>query len=465
MIGDGCGRPEDPTEDARPVNVVVYLVDTLRADRLGAYGYERARTPSIDQLAQDGVLFENCYSPGPWTVPSAMSLHTSLYPCDHGVLKDGDRIPPSVVPMAQRMKQAGYAAGGFICNPWAGQGVGLDRGYDAYVKQQFFVRPDLVDQWLDQNPRKPSYLYIHTAEPHRPYEPPEEFIKPFGQVPPRMVQMIKSLVTQYVQLTKVDFVAGRPLGTVDNTKEQQQALDTLGEIKDVVNLLYDAEVAYCDSNLGKLVEVLRRRGQWDDTIFVLLSDHGEELSERGGHQHDQSLYQELIHVPMIIKFPQNRFAGKRISDNVSLVDVLPTLLEYINRSDLAHDCAGQSLLSRIEGGEASEELSLAVRSLRINKKKYFKPYKETRGDFNVCVAEGNLKGIWNVEPDTFELYDLATDPQESNNLAANQPERVKQMRSFVSKWLETRPNIEKSAEDQVLDEAVLQELRDLGYVH
>ena len=168
---------------------------------------------------------------------------------------------------------------------------------------------------------------------------------------------------------------------------------------------------------------------------------------------------------MIIKFPQNRFAGRRFSDNVSLVDVLPTIMEYIDRSDLAHDCEGESLLSLIEHGKTENQPPLAVRSIRINKKKYFKPFKEERGDFNISVTQGNLKGIWNVEPDTFELYDLKADPGERSNLSASKPEVVDRMREFAREWLKTRPKIEKSQENATLDESIMKQLRDLGYVH
>ena len=147
-ITSGCARTEPVPEKTEPVHVVVYLVDTLRADRVGAYGYPRAQTPVIDQLAKDGVLFENCYAPGPWTVPSTMSLHTSLYPNDHGVVVDGNKIPPGVMPMAARMKAAGYWTAGYICNPWAGVAVGLEQGYDIYVKKRSFVRHDLVERGI-----------------------------------------------------------------------------------------------------------------------------------------------------------------------------------------------------------------------------------------------------------------------------------------------------------------------------
>ena len=464
-MATGCVQSEGETKEAEPINVVVYLVDTLRADRIGAYGYSRANTPVIDQLAKDGVLFENCYAPAPWTVPSTMSLHTSLYPNDHGVLVDGNKIPPSVMPMAARMKQAGYWTAGYICNPWAGVAVGLEKGYDVYVKKRFFVRHDLIERAISTNSTRPYYFYIHPVEPHRPYEPPEDFIERIGRVPPRMIQHVKKLVTHYVQLTKADFVAGRPLGSLDNTEEQQAVLRKLAELKDVINLLYDAEVAFCDDNLGKIIDVFKRRDMWNNTLFIFLSDHGEEINDHGGHQHDQSLYNELVHVPMIIKFPQNRFTGRRFSDNVSLVDVLPTIMEYIDRSDLAHDCEGRSLLSLIEQGKRESPHPLTVRSIRINKKKYFKPYKEARGDFNISLTQGNLKGIWNVEPDTFELYDLKADPGERSNLSASKPEQVDRMRDFAAKWLKTRPKIEKSQEDATLDESIMRQLRDLGYVH
>ena len=239
----------------------------------------------------------------------------------------------------------------------------------------------------------------------------------------------------------------------------------LAEHREAIGQLYDAQVRADDARVGEVIDELRARRVWDDTLFVLLSDHGEEMGEHGGWQHDQSVYEELIRVPLIMKLPHGAHAGERVSEPVTLLDVLPTVLEVIGREDLMGDVRGESLLPLL-GGDREAGGETRVTSLRHNKKKYFRPFKEARGDVNVAVVEGHWKGIYNVELESLELYDLAADPDETRDLSADQPQRARSMLRAAHRYY--RECVSRQPDDVAvsgeMDERQEEALRSLGYI-
>ncbi len=469
----------NPVSSARPVpqgdpgandpagpNVVIYLIDALRADRLGCYGYDRATSPQLDALADESVLFEQCSAPAPWTLPSVVSLLTSTFACEHRVLVDGQQLGESLEPLAVRLQRIGYATASLHANVYAGKMSGLDRGHDR-CEQTRVVNAELVDEWLGTHPDGPLYLYVHNIEPHDPYLIPRQSIDLFGDVPDETRRQVASAYNDYRKLTRVDFSARRPVGLTDNTADQAAALQALDTLKPDIDVLYDASVGLADRRLGRVVERLKQRGLWDNTLFIALSDHGEELGDHGGWQHDQSVWEELTRVPLLIHFPQARHAGRRVGDAVSLVDVMPTILEVVGRPDLAGGCRGVSLVPLAEGRTLPETSGYRVTAVRMNRKKFYRPYKQSRGDDNLVIRRGPDKGIWNVESDTFELYDLSLDPGERTDLAGKYPDETEAMLRFARSWLEEcgRGAPEPPAirlED--LDEKTRENLRALGYI-
>ncbi len=462
---DSANQDATPGSGDRP-NVVIMLVDTLRVDRLGAYGCDKPTSPNIDGLAKQGVVFESCNSTAPWTLPSVVSMHSSTFPCEHRVLKDGQRLSSSIKTLAERFKESGYATASFHANPYAGRMSGLDRGFD-FSKGMPFVNGATVEQWLATSPGSPFFLNIHNIEPHNPYDVAKQFIEPFGQAGQAEKQSTMDRYLNFRKLTRVDFENNRPLGTTDNTAEQLAALKMLDDYKPTIDLLYDAAVLKADFRVGQVLTTLVKKGLWDNTLFVLVSDHGEELGDHGGWMHDQSVYQELIHVPLIVRFPGNRFAGQRVKQTVSLVDLAPTLLAVIGQRDRVEGMRGQSMLPLVAGRSNADAEEMRVTSMRINRKKYYKPYKEGRGDLNVVVRKGSYKGIWNVETKSFELYNLAADPKESAELAQKQPELVDEMQQFARAWLtecgQSAPKTPSGSIDS-MDNETLKALRSLGYV-
>jgi arylsulfatase A-like enzyme len=221
-------------------------------------------------------------------------------------------------------------------------------------------------------------------------------------------------------------------------------------------------VRWADDYVGGIVELLKRSGKWDNTLFILLADHGEEMGEHGGWQHDQSVYEELGRIPFIVKLPRGLRAGERVTDDVAtVVDVIPTIAEALDWPGLSLNTRGRPAAPRPDGDGPR------IVTMRHNRKKFFRPWKEQRGDLNLAIRDGRWKGIWNVEPDTFELYDLAADPGERTNRAAEQPDVVAALRKHAGAWLnECSARAVDAAHGGLdhLDEETRRRLISLGYL-
>jgi arylsulfatase A-like enzyme len=446
-------------------NIVIFLIDAQRADRLGTYGYTRRPTsPRLDALGQEGVVFEEACSAAPWTLPSVASLMTSTFPCEHQTLNDRDRLGESFDTLTSRLKRLGYTILGLYSNPYAGPKFGVARDYDEMSQSKHNDGPK-VAKVLDRHPHTPFFLYVHNGEPHNPYEAPMH-TDGFSDVSREIRTRVKDHSWAYRRLTRADFMAKQLLGATDNTSEQDEEIAELNTLWVEYNELYDTAVRQADGYVASVIDLLVDRGLWDNTLFIVLADHGEEMSEHGGWLHDQSAYQELMHVPLIMRFPRGEYGGQRVRPVVSLVDVLPTIFEYLGESDLAEDARGESLLPLIRGEVSDDADEFVVPSIRINTKKYYKPWKESRGDINVVVRRGDWKGIWNVETRVFELYDLGADPWEQEEISARNPEVALAMRVFAKLWYlgNKREAAERLQTVGEPDAETLGQLRSLGYV-
>ena len=451
---------------SEPTPVIIYLVDTLRADRLSLFGYAGAKTPAFDALARESVLFEKAYSAAPWTLPSLTSILTSTYACEHGVVEGKRRLGPKLNTLPERLKAQGYKTAAFYNNYFAGPIAGLDRGYDLAQ-----MRADTVDDptpevfpWLDTVGTDKFFLYIHTMEPHHPFYTPYEYTKPFGHFDVDKKETYLSLYFLYRTQKFLDSSAGRVPGTTDNSKQMATLREGLSTLKPMISTMYDASVHYADANLGKVIADLKRRGLWEKSLFIVLADHGEELEDHNSWFHDQSVYDELLHVPLLIKFPGGAKGGTRITDRVSLTDLRPTILDVLGDADGCKQCRGSSLLPLLEGKTLSRTIATDAPGVRLNDTGYYKLEKEARGDVNVALRTGSLKGIWNEEPETVEVYDLAKDPGELANLAGRDPEKAQELRDEAISWLEQcRASAAGAIEINELDERSKQQLRAIGY--
>jgi arylsulfatase A-like enzyme len=465
---DPVGTELAGAQKYRDVPIVVYLVDTLRADRLGVYGYSAAKAPQIDALAADSVVFEQAYAPAPWTLPSVASLFTSTFICEHRIIKDDGKLSDSLETLAEKLQRSGYRTGGFYRNPWIGSPTGLNRGFDVYG----YIPPEDQDQvpqairgFLHRAGDKPPFLYLHTMEPHDTHKTPWRFIDDLGTVGAFQKEDYKNLILRYTRLTQVDWKNDVPIGTTDNTAEIDEVTASLGDMLESIDLLYDASVRWADANLAEAITALKISGVWDDAIFIFLSDHGEEMGEHGGWFHGQSIYEELAHVPLIIHFPGGEYGGQRISRPVSLVDIVPTILDFAGRSGLCDSCRGNSLLPLLNGDDDPGDLTVPVPAMRLNHGFYYRPFKEHRGDQNVVIRREQWKGIWNAELETLELYDLVADPGELSDLNAGNPELVQDMSEYARGWLENcQVNAVEPEQADEMDEETRERLRALGYL-
>ncbi|RMF83665.1 MAG: hypothetical protein D6744_04275, partial [Planctomycetota bacterium] len=470
--GTGTGAGRDGAERAGKVNVVMFLIDTLRADRVGCYGYDKPTSPAMDALAAEGVLFTRAQAPAPWTCPSIPSIFTSTFLCEHGITTELKRLSPKIKTLAERFKQIDYHTASYFINTFAGPTTGMDRGFDIAVLQphgRFFVDGRVTDEWAQQRPAdKPFFLYVHNIEPHNPFRAPRVLVPLFGNVDPAVQNLIGQLVAgRYRPNLRPDWDVRRggmvrPLGTTDREAILAAAVAELDKHLAAHSVLYDAVVREADQRLASVIASLKRNNLWDDTLFIVLADHGEELSEHGDYLHSQSVYEELSAVPLIIRFPGNEYAGRVVEDVVTLVDVLPTIFDYLGRPDLSDGARGRSLMPLVRG-ERRPPGEFVVTTVRENIIKYRKRWDELRGNINIAVytRDGRWKGIWNVERDTFEIYDHENDPTDLVNVCDEHPELRDAMYQFVREWYASCGG-EAISQESVSDES-LRVLEALGY--
>ncbi len=345
------GKSEAPgaSGDAEPPpHVLIFLVDTLRADRLGCYGYDRPTTPHIDRFAEGGAVFLHAVAQSAWTRPTTASILTGLYPHNHGARSRNHVLAEDVAYLPQVLREHGYLAVGISTNGNAGMEYGFERGFEHYTQlREDTKRPGVhvpasraVDLALEQidglAPNESFFAYVHVTDPHAPYFPPERFRQQFAPDAPAEP-------------------LGRNLG-----KPSPEELPHLSN-------LYDGEVAFVDEQFGRLLKELDSRGHLERTLVVLVSDHGEEFNDHGSYGHGSTLYREQLHVPLIVRLPDRlRAQGdrSRVSSQVQQIDIVPTILEAIGKPDLiATD--GQSLLPTIRSGERPDH-HLALADLRLD---------------------------------------------------------------------------------------------------
>ncbi len=297
------GDPTITVEDEvpRPL-VVVYLVDTLRADHLPLYGYSRDTAPELSRFAKDAVVFDQAIASSSWTKPSVASLFTSLVPRDHGCLQFYTPLDPALTTLAERMRDHGYATGAVVANSLVlARNMQFDQGFSYFASPREPHRAaNVVDDalaFLDARKGQPTFLYVHTMDAHTPYRPPPPFDARFRG-------------------------AGEPAVPASEPSDYKQPRD-----RDRIVAQYDGAVAYGDREFGRLLRGLRARGLYDQALVVFLADHGEEFLDHDGWVHGHALYDELVRVPLIVKYPGRREAGRRVARQVQLVDVLPTVLK------------------------------------------------------------------------------------------------------------------------------------------
>jgi arylsulfatase A-like enzyme len=438
-------------------NVVLVSIDTLRADHLGCYGYERATSPHIDNLAAESVTFLNTYASSPWTLPSHVSLLTSLHGVHHQVYYDDDAMDPDLFTLADACRQnhlycAAFTGGGFVSSVY-----GFSKGFDSYSNDAGSVfRQDsaehlfnLVSSWLDQNKNKSFFIFLHTYQPHNPYACPYPYKTMFVREG-----------AKWRHLDIMGYLGGA--AGIFRKLTNEERLNIIG--------LYDGEIRYTDEKLiGPLVEKLKNLGLFDQTMFIFTSDHGEEFYDHQGWGHGHSLYDESLKVPLIIKFPDSRFAGRRIDTFVNLVDVVPTILDefQIPFSDRKMD--GRSLFPVIEGREKADRIFLADIAGNVLNSHIPQKMAMNSRKIKLILNKGYQRedlGFFLFPPpelEPVELYDLLNDPEEKQDAAEKRSRLANSLIQKINKiYKEAKKRDIRKLE---IDEELKKQLKALGYIH
>jgi arylsulfatase A-like enzyme len=372
--------------------VVLYLVDTLRADHTSVYGYQRDTTPRLAELARDGVVFEQAIAQASWTKPSVASILTSLPPHRHQVVQLGDALDVKLVTLAERLQLKGFSTGAAISNVVIyGKDTHFEQGFDFYQglhdprdRPSKTVRAapvvDAALHWLDQRRGQPQFLFVHTMDPHVPYTPPPPFNQMFEPHP----------------------APGHPgADPRDGTADPMERERFIAQ--------YDGEIAYGDREFGRFVDGLKARGLYEQALIVFVSDHGEEFFDHAQWLHGRSVFDEVVRVPLIFKFPGARHRGQRIVQQVATLDILPTILAALGFSvPQAPEIEGRALQPTLAGQlppqPALSEIThrgYVAYGVRTEKDKYVRRFSPEQDPF--FGAQQEL------------YFDLTRDPKERVN--------------------------------------------------
>jgi len=330
---------EVSTIDEPARNVIVLLIDTLRASKVQAYYPKtRVKTPTIDAFASQGTLFERPQSPENWTKPAVASVLTSLHPATHKTKQDASKLPKSALMLSEVYQQAGFKTASFIANGYVSNAFGFDQGWDHYTNYIREARNTNASNvfgeaegWIEKNKDGRFFVYIQTIDPHVPYDPPAKFLEMYDPQPYN--GQVKNRRTHLM---------------LDDAKKNPKKYAFTKRDKEHIEALHDGEISYHDEYFGKFLAKLHEFGLDENTIIVVTSDHGEEFQEHGSWGHGHSVYQELLGVPLMFRWPGAIPANTRIGPVVSTIDIGPTVLEATG-VPIPKQFEGRSLLGFMRG--------------------------------------------------------------------------------------------------------------------
>ncbi len=450
-------------DSARP-SLLLITVDTLRADKLSCYGYDRMSTPGMDRLAAEGVLFENAQVQSPWTLSSLASILTSTYPSVNGVLTGYNRLDDARETLAEVLKRHGYVTQAIVTNGWLETNFGLNQGFDSYYHPDDYFAiyrfagmtwervarrilrermdptnrhraeyvSDRAIQWLRNHRDRSFFLWLHYIDPHDPYAPP----------------------APYNRLWDADYQGRWKEGTgvIFNLRIGQ--ILTAEEMTHI-EALYDGEVAYCDEHIGRVLEELDRLGLTGNTLVLLSSDHGEEFWDHGGVMHGHTLYEECLIVPLLMRFPGRLPQGLRVPERVRLLDLVPTVCDLLS-VEPPEEAQGTSLVSLLTGTDETDRPVYAEALLYFGEKK--------------SVEVGPYKLVKTMATNRYELYDGVKDPREEANLAPLYPGLRDSLIGLLAAWQDSsgalRERLPKTAGGSTaqIDPDLEARLKAMGYL-
>lgn len=464
--GDG-GAP-------RPQGVILVVVDTLRADRLDAYGHRRPTAPAVARMAREGALFRNVMSQATWTKVSVPSMLTSLYPLTNGVRDFPDRLPNSATTLAEVYRKAGYATVGYTSAPFVGSLTNLHQGYDELYERPFGDVSSKTSRtitnhflpWLREHRDEPFFAFLHYFDPHAPYEPDPPYDRLWtGGVSWEEHERQREALQPFIR--EPDRVQG---GVATPAEFQAAKIDRRAFVAREI-AAYDGSIRQMDTELERLLERLAELGLDRRTLIVLTSDHGEEFQEHGLSGHGHTLYDELARVPLVVRYPGVVAAGTRVEEPLALLDLMPTMLE-LSGLELPEGMQGKSALPLLGKGDGTTgDRGRPIFIDRPHAVHFASPYPGDTGAYAV-IHEG-WKLVWNfkkpegsTKPD-FELYDFRRDPGDRQNIAARHPEVVARLFKLIKSWEKDAaasrlPSGEEEARGMSPEERA--RLRALGYI-
>ncbi len=433
---------------SRP-NVLLLVCDTLRADHLGCYGYTRPTSPNIDEFASGALLFENALSSSPWTRPSMGSLFTSLYPHQHKAFYWEDQLDNDCLTLAEIFRNFNYSTFAIQTNVLVTQYYNFHQGFqrfDEIINEKADKVTEKFNSWISKNKTKPFFAYLHFMDVHLPYEAPREFNRIFE---PETIDSVLNDIPGAYEVRILNEVGLSP-------QDKQHFIN-----------MYDAEIRYFDHYFGQIIDNLKKLDILEDTIIVLTADHGEEFWDHNGCEHGHTLYNELIHIPLIIKY-SSKLQSKRIKTHVKLQDLTPTLLNLCRIKNTI-ELRGRDLFLDTKSGEPQqEEIFFEAIGFGAEKKGVIKDgWKliDNTGKKDEDAMDLFLEMTRYIMPEYekgYELYNIDQDFSEKNNLIKEHPQIAARLKTYLelfkSESFEQRKTEDKDREKK------LEHLKSLGYV-
>jgi arylsulfatase A-like enzyme len=454
-----------------PRGVVLFFLDTVRRDRLDAFGFERETAPNVSRLAVQGVKFEDAIAQGAWTKVSVPSILTSTYPTSNGIYELNHRMPASGVTLAEVFRQAGYATWATSSVQFTGRGSNLHQGVEVLHEAESLPSEHreknarhFVDRflpWLEAHKDAPFFAMIHAVDPHSDYQPERPYDSLWAEPD------AKKKHEEWTEKVKPHIESGfmKNMGLPLKSELEKAGIDP-EEFVAIELDWYDGSIRGADVELGRLLEKLDELGVAEDTLVVFFTDHGEEFLDHGGHFHEENVYGELINVPLVMRWPGVLPEGRVVGETVQLLDLAPTIL----------DLAGLPVPELMQG-QSLKPLLAESETERFRPRPAISEWRRRTDQLNTrmvdafSIIEGEWKLVRNVERPAdvpeFELYHHQTDPLDQTNVASEHPEIVERLAQQLEAWhkwaLEQKlPSDGEAASEMTSEE--LQRLRSLGYV-
>jgi arylsulfatase A-like enzyme len=427
----------------RGFNVIILVSDATRADHLSCYGYEIETTPNIDRFAREGIRFENPVAQGSHTIVATPAIIASVYPTIHGLTHYRSVLSDSITLISELLKDAGYQTLGIVTNPHVTENNGFAQGFDYFESDRGWQNTDaeVVNQkflqFVDQYRNSKFLAFLFYIDPHTPYDPPETYLRKFGAD---------------VSVKITDWSQGRLL-----PMEQTERRDIVAR--------YNGEVNYFDDEFGKLMTDLKKRGLYDRSLIVYTSDHGEGFWDHDKVGHGNSLYEELLRVPLImrfpviVKFPRLQLGGKVLRQPARQIDIVPTALDLLGVKPEGL-IFGTSLVPLISGRrENLEELDYVVSEEILQQPELHNIRSIRSGPWKYIITQ-------NFDRNEFdrELYDLYTDPVEKVNLLEREGNQAMQLEQRLFSELANLERLKTQPRVYVPDKQVMERLKALGYI-